>query len=81
MSARPPKWRRIADMLAERLSHYEDCPDRGRHPDGFDCPFCEDAAVYAAYVAAGGTDYRGTFIPPGSKTVTLAELAARPPET
>jgi hypothetical protein len=73
------KWRRIADRLAERLSNYEDCPQRGDHP--FECPFCEDAAVYAEYVGAGGTDYRGSFTRAvGVRVITLAELAARPPD-
>lgn len=69
------KWRKIADQLAERLSHYEDCPQQGRHPSGWQCPFCEDARIYAAYVAAGGRDYRGTFLPAG-RSITPAELAA-----
>ncbi len=75
----PRSWRQIADLLAERLSHYEPCPHRGQHPEGSTgCPFCDDAKAYAIYLAAGGRDYRGTFIPRGTP-ITLAELVKKYP--
>lgn len=75
MNGRRVAWRAMADRLAMRLANHAHC---GKHPESAprdDCPFCEDRAVYLAYLAAGGTDWR--FRAAG-RSVSLTELASRP---
>lgn len=45
-------------LLAERMAIHADCEThRPSRPDPL-CGYCEDVAVYAAYLATGGKDYR-----------------------
>jgi hypothetical protein len=64
VSARP-SWE-LADVLADRLRWYADCP---RHPAASpddDCPHCRDRAAYRLYVA--GCQAAGR--PPAAETST-----------
>lgn len=69
-------WRKVADVLAERLASHAFCdthPVRMADPG---CPFCADRAAYGRYLTAGGTDTRD--LPgPDTQYVTLQELAPR----
>lgn len=42
-------WKRVADELAERLSHHDFCDNDHRQLDP-DCPFCRDRAAYQEYL-------------------------------
>ena len=69
-------WRRVAEILAERMANHAYCSAHTFSAPGRDCPFCADRAAYQIYLDKGGFDYRmGT--PAGAKAVPLQELPAR----
>lgn len=60
-----------AEMLAERMSNHAECDDHPEAHPGPGCPFCLDRAAYAAWLAAGGRDYRRRD---GGPSISLPEL-------
>lgn len=68
-----PQWRKIAELLADRLATHAFCGQHHASTPDPDCPFCGDRAAYQAYLAAGGNDYRPKP-PAGGKAVLLQEL-------
>uniref|UniRef100_UPI003F492DE1 hypothetical protein n=1 Tax=Nonomuraea sp. CA-251285 TaxID=3240002 RepID=UPI003F492DE1 len=68
--------RLAAEGLARQMASHADCAQHEPENAVGDCPGCEDRAVYEAWVAAGGRDYRWHPTGPG---ITLAELQRRTP--
>ena len=72
-------WKAIAALLADRLAEQlaEGCPSHGGDWRGNweECPHCQDARAYDAYLRAGGRDFRQP--PYGGRSVTVQELLAR----
>ncbi len=50
---RDGKWKRVADILAERMIYRDSC-DNGHATLTEDCPFCDDIAAMVEYRKAGG---------------------------
>jgi hypothetical protein len=59
LAAENAAMRQLAARLAERLAAHAFCDthaEAAAEPDS--CPFCADRAAYAAWLDAGGRDYR-----------------------
>lgn len=63
-----------AYLLASRMAHHAECDTHPASQPDQGCPYCMDRAAYAAWLAAGGQDYRPDYGGPG---VTLGELIQR----
>jgi hypothetical protein len=68
-------WKQVAERLADRLATHAFCPQHGVSDADPDCPFCQDRAVYRAYLAVGGRDQRPAA-DPNAKSVALQDLPA-----
>lgn len=72
-------WKSVAMLLADRLAEQlgEGCPGHGDdwRSNWKECPHCQDARAYHAYLRAGGRDYRQP--PYEGRSVTVRELLAR----
>jgi hypothetical protein len=75
MSGKRVNWRKIADLLADRLETHAICPQHSVADAAPDCPWCQDRAAYRKYLMAGGHDYRPR---PEGRGVPLSEI--RPAE-
>ena len=68
--------RLAAEGLARQMASHAECDQHEPENAIKGCPGCTDRAVYEAWVAAGGRDYRWH---PTGPSVTLDELRRRTP--
>jgi hypothetical protein len=61
----------VAELLAQRMAVHAFCEDHPETRPERGCPFCEDRAAYAAWLASGGRDYRSRA---GGPSISLTEL-------
>lgn len=69
------KWRPVAERLAQQMAAHADCEIHPEDQSQKGCPSCDDRSAYAAWLGAGGRDYRPVD-PPGTRTVSVWELRA-----
>lgn len=59
--------RTAAEALARQMAIHAFCDTHSEANPDADCPFCQDRAAYALWLASGGKDYRvvidGTLVP------------------
>lgn len=66
----------LARLLAGRLAAHADCESHTENTaDPDNCPFCADRAAYAAWLEAGGEDFRDRR---QGRTIAIEDLWARP---
>lgn len=63
--------RAVAERLASRMANHAYCEEHLEDRPESGCPSCQDRSVYAAWLAAGGQDYRWE---PSGQAVSLMEL-------